>query len=66
MNAAMQIEQKRRDESLAQHKARIEWLEAPAPKWADGVAVKPSDRHMMLVQSKQIVDFHAKHFGSAA
>lgn len=42
-------------ESMANHKERIEWLSSQNPTWCDGTPVNPSDRSMLLRQSRAVL-----------
>lgn len=49
---AKELQAARDASEIENHRARVVWLSAPSPKWADGVPVDAGTRHALLVQSR--------------
>jgi hypothetical protein len=60
-SAAKRIQQEREAEALANHRERVLWLTADAPKWACGTPVDAFMRRILLQQSRAAI---AKATGS--
>jgi hypothetical protein len=52
---ALQIQQKRDADDLANHRERIVWLTGEDPRWACGTRVDTFMRNVLLVQSRAVV-----------
>jgi hypothetical protein len=52
MSKAQQTQAERERMNLENHRERVEWLSADAPRWACGTLVDAHSRHVLLQQSR--------------
>lgn len=53
MDEAKEIQAQRERDDLENHKERVEWLSAGAPRWSCGTLVDAHSRNVLLLQSQQ-------------
>lgn len=61
MNAGARLNARQREADRAHHLNRLEWLEAPTPRYACGQAVAPSDVAQMIKASREALELIEKH-----
>ena len=58
MSTATQIQQEREAAYIANHRERLQWLEAPDPVWSCGTRVDAYTRRVLLNQSRAAIAEH--------